>query len=61
MDDPNKPETEEEGIRQEALRRLQVRRTLQVPRGQTRASLPLLKVTLPALESTFDDPLNLLK
>lgn len=35
MDDPNKPETEEEGIRQEALRRSQVRRALQVPRGQT--------------------------
>ena len=35
MDDPNKPETEEEGIRLEALRRSQVRRALQVPRGQT--------------------------
>ena len=32
---PNQPETEEDGVRAEALRRLQVRRLFQGQRGQT--------------------------
>jgi len=36
-DDPNRPETERDGIRSEALRRLQVRRMFQGPQGQTQA------------------------
>jgi hypothetical protein len=34
-DSPNQPETEEDGIRAEALRRLQVRRLFQGQRGQS--------------------------
>jgi len=33
--DPNRPETEEDGIHAEALRRLKVRRAYQGPQGQT--------------------------
>lgn len=36
-DDPNRPETEEDGIRAEALRRLKVRRQYGQRRGQTQA------------------------
>ena len=39
--DPNAPETEEDGIRAEALRRLTVRRPLQEPQSQAPGSVPL--------------------
>ena len=35
-DDPNRPETEEDGIRAEALRRSRVDRLLRAPKGRTR-------------------------
>jgi hypothetical protein len=41
-DDPNSPETEEDGIRAEAFRRLRLPRPR--PQGQTLVSLPLQKI-----------------
>lgn len=40
MDDPNRPETEQDGIRAEALRRLKVRRMLQAQADPTPGSSP---------------------
>ena len=43
--DPNAPETEGDGIRAEALRRLRVRRLLKEPQTQAPGSLPLQSST----------------
>jgi hypothetical protein len=54
-DDPNRPETEEDGIRAEALRRLRVRRASMGQPGQT-LELSLLPNNTPQqTASTSDD------
>lgn len=59
MDDPNKPETEEDGIRAEVLRRLKVRRMLQAPAGQTPASSPSQSNTPATTASPSDAKVNM--
>lgn len=54
MDNLNKPETEEEGIRAEALRRLKVRQQLTAQPVQTPASSPSPNNTQPTTASTSD-------
>jgi hypothetical protein len=54
MDDLNRPETEEDGIRAEALRRLKVRQLLQVPAAQTPDSSPSQSNTPATTESPSD-------
>lgn len=54
MDDPNKPETEEDGIRAEALRRLKVRLTYEALPVPTRDSSPSPSSTPATTESNSD-------
>lgn len=52
MYDPNKPETEKDGMRAEALRRLRVRRLLKARQAQTPALLPSQSSTPATTAST---------
>jgi len=55
MDDPNRPETEEDGIRAEALRRSRVRLLSLVPPAPIRNSSQSQNSTPATTESTSDD------
>ena len=52
------PETEEDSIQAEILRRLRVRRSSMVPRGQTQPLSPLPSDTQPPMGSNFEDSQN---
>lgn len=54
QDDLNKPETEQDGQRAEALRRLKVRRMLQAQPAQTPDSSPSPSNTPATMASTSD-------
>jgi hypothetical protein len=54
MDDLNRPETEEDGMRAEALRRLKVRRQLTAQPAQTPDSSPSPSSTPETMASTSD-------
>ena len=58
MDDPNRLETEEDGIRAEALRRLKVRRLSQTQPALMPASSPSPNNTPETTESSSADSLN---
>ena len=58
MDEINKQETEQDGLRAEALRRLKVRRMLQVQPDQTPGSSPSPSSTLATMASTSDAKAN---
>jgi hypothetical protein len=58
MDEINKPETEQNGLRAEALRRLKVRRMLQAPPAQTPGSSPSPSNTPATMASTSDAKAN---
>ena len=53
--DPNAPETEEDGIRAEALRRLKVQQLFKGRKVDKSTSLPLQKSTQETTESTSED------
>lgn len=61
MYNPNKQETEQDGIQAEALRRLRVRRMLQAQPAQTPGSSPSPSSTPPKTESISDAKANLSK
>jgi hypothetical protein len=56
--DKNRPETEQDGLRAEALRRLKVRRMLQVQPDQTPGLSPSPSSTPATMASTFDAKAN---
>ena len=58
QDDPNRPETEEDGIRAGALRLLKVRHQFEALTGRTHALLPLPNSTPETMESTSSDKPN---
>ncbi len=53
--DPNAPETEEDGIQAESLRRLKVRRMLKARPGQTKGLSPSQNDMPERMESPSDD------
>ena len=57
--DPNAPETEEDGIRAEALRRLKVHQLFKGRQDQTLTSSTLQKNTQQTMESTSKDNQNM--
>lgn len=58
MDDLNRPETEEDAIRAEAIRRLRVRRLMQGRQDPSQASSPSPSSTPATTASTSNDKPN---
>lgn len=56
--DPNRPETEQDGMRAEALRRLKVRQLLKAQPAQTPASSPSRRSTPATTASSSDGKPN---